>query len=174
MRTTVSLLSSLLFIWISISSYIYVCKIRKDCIRAETFVEEPVVTETPEPEPQPAPKVEQSVPMPPSHTIFFEFNKSQAEITPESLTHFESIKSYLESNTGRKVLVTGHSDNVGPDIAKEQVSLIRADFIAQKLAEAGIVSTAIEVRSESDNKPIGDNSTREGRAKNRRVEIIIQ
>jgi|GEM_PF-3520263 len=174
MRTTVSLLSSVLFIWISISSYIYVCKIRKDCIREETLIEEPVVTEAPDTEPQPAPKVEQSIPMPASHTIYFEFNKSQAEITAESHAHFELIKSYLESNAGRKVLVTGHSDNIGPDIAKEQVSLIRADFIAQKLAGAGILTTAIEVRYESDNKPIGDNSTREGRAKNRRVEIIIQ
>jgi OOP family OmpA-OmpF porin len=174
MRTTVSLLSSLLFIWISISSYIYVCKIRKDCIREKTLIEDPVIAEAPDSEPLPAPKVEQAVPMPPLHTIFFEFNKSQVEITPESLAHFESIKSYLGSNAGRKVLVTGHSDNVGSDIAKEQVGLIRADFIAQKLAGAGIPSTTIEVRSESDKKPIGDNSTREGRAKNRRVEIIIQ
>jgi len=42
------------------------------------------------------------------------------------------------------------------------------------MIEAGIESGAIEVKSESDRKPLADNSTREGRNKNRRAEIIIQ
>ncbi|MDD4109334.1 MAG: OmpA family protein [Prolixibacteraceae bacterium] len=174
MRTTVSLLSSLLFTWISIASYIYVCKIRNDCYVAETKEEDTGVIETPVSDPQPVAKVEEAVPMPASRTIFFDFNKCQAEITTEDFNSFELIKNYLEANPGKKVLVTGHSDNIGSDPVNDQVSQLRAGYIAQKLAEAGIASTAIEVKSESDNKPIGDNSTREGRDKNRRVEIIIQ
>jgi OOP family OmpA-OmpF porin len=96
------------------------------------------------------------------------------EISAENNVYFEQVKQYLAATSGKKVLVTGHSDSIGPEAAKEKVSAQRAGFVRQKLAEAGIPSEAIVIISESDRKPVSDNSTDEGRAKNRRAEIIIQ
>jgi outer membrane protein OmpA-like peptidoglycan-associated protein len=174
MRTAISLLSSLLFIWIAGSSYIYVCSIRQDCFKAKEATEEPVIVKE---DPADTIKAEITVPQipkPDSHTIFFDFNKKEVPVSSETSSYFGRVKKYLEANPGKKVLITGHSDSIGPDPAKEYMSLARANFIKNQMIEAGIESGAIEVKSESDRKPLADNSTREGRNKNRRAEIIIQ
>jgi OOP family OmpA-OmpF porin len=174
MRTTIGLLSSLLFIWIAGSSYIYVCSIRKDCFKEKKIIEEPVLVKE---SPIDSAKIEIKVPVvskPDPHTIFFDFNKNELPVSPEISNYFEQVKKYLAANPDKKVLITGHSDNVGPDPAKEYVSLARAYFIKNKMIESGIEPGAIDVKSESDRKPLADNSTREGRNKNRRAEIIIQ
>jgi outer membrane protein OmpA-like peptidoglycan-associated protein len=174
MRTSISLLSSLLFIWIAGSAYIYVCGIRKDCFKAKESVEESVdVTESK------ADSIKADIPAPASpkpdpRTLFFDFNKNDVPVSSETSSYFGQVKKYLEANPDKKVLITGHSDSVGPEEAKEYVSLARANFIKNQMIEAGIEPGAIEVKSESDRKPLADNSTREGRIKNRRVEIIIQ
>ena len=174
MRTTIGLLSSLLFIWIAGFSYIYVCSIRKDCFKEQKIIEEFVPVKE---SPSEAAKVEITAPAvskPDPNTMFFDFNKNEVPVSPEISSYFEQVKKYLAANPDRKVLITGHSDNVGPDPAKEYVSLARANFIKNKMIESGIETGAIEVKSESDRKPLADNSTREGRNKNRRAEIIIQ
>ncbi|MBN2275953.1 MAG: OmpA family protein [Bacteroidales bacterium] len=188
MRTAITLLLLLLLIWIAGSSYVYVCKIRNDCRVSEavsdtetTTAEATVVTDealqavpattadTLQAEP-----AQPEIPVPPLHILYFDFNQSNCDITAENTAHFELIKQYLDANADREVKVTGHSDAIGPDWAKEKVSAMRAGFIKQKLTEAGIAADAVETASESDSKPAADNSTSEGRAKNRRTEILIQ
>jgi OmpA-OmpF porin, OOP family len=108
------------------------------------------------------------------HTLYFNFNKTVCEVTPEASGYFELVKQYLAATSGKKIVVTGHSDGIGSEAAKEKISLQRAGFVKQKMAEAGVAPEAIETASESDRKPAADNATKEGRAKNRRAEIIIQ
>lgn len=170
MRNAIILFSVLLLLWIAGSSYVYVCKIRKDCCVEKTAGEAILATADTLQTAVAVPEI----PVPPVHIIYFAFNKSVCEITAENTNHFELIKQYLSANAGKKVRVTGHSDATGPEWAKEKVSVQRADFIKQKLAEAGIASEVIETTAESDRKPASDNSTSEGRAKNRRAEILIQ
>ena len=174
MRNAIILLSVLLLIWIAGSSYVYVCKIRKDCQYGKAAVEAVIpageavaaaadtVIAVPE------------IPVPPMHIVYFDFNQGVCEITADNAGHFALVQQYLSANAGRKVRVTGHSDAIGPEWAKEKVSAMRADFIKQKLAAAGVTSDAIETAAESDRNPASDNSTSEGRAKNRRAEILIQ
>jgi len=177
MRNAIILLSVLLLLWIAGSSYVYVCKIRKDCLCGKASVE--AVMPAGEAVAAAADTLQAAVavpeiPVPPTHIIYFDFNKGVCEITAENTHHFELVKQYLSANTGKKVRVTGHSDAIGPEWAKEKVSAMRADFIKQKMAAAGVASDAIETSAESDRNPASDNSTSEGRAKNRRAEILIQ
>ncbi|MBN2610889.1 MAG: OmpA family protein [Bacteroidales bacterium] len=186
MRTAIILLSALLFFWIAGSSYHYVCKIRKDCRKdtsaviieidksassAEAAAGEKItettdslqsVTETP------------VIPKPPAYSFYFEFNSTVCGITAESISHFALVKNYLSANASSKVMVAGHSDAIGPEWAKKKISGLRADFIKQKLEEAGINPEIIITSGESDLKPASDNTTSEGRARNRRTEIVIQ
>ena len=174
MRTSISWLSSLLFLWIAGSSYIYVCVIRKDCNKAKEHTEESVIIKETPAESKKADIAVPAIPKPDSNTIFFDFNKNEISISPEISSYFDQVKKYVAANPDKKILITGHSDSVGPDPAKEYVSLERANFIKNQMIEAGVSSGAIEVKSESDRSPIADNGTQEGRNKNRRAEIIIQ
>jgi outer membrane protein OmpA-like peptidoglycan-associated protein len=174
MRNAIVLLSFLLLIWIAGSSYVYVCKIRKDCCAEKTAVVDSMAIKQAIADSLQAAAAVPQIPVPGMYTLYFDFNKGTCEITAENSSHFELIKQYLAATSGKKVLVTGHSDSIGPESAKEKVSARRADYVKQKLAEAGIALEAIATASESDRKPFADNGTREGRAKNRRAEIIIQ
>ena len=174
MRTAIILLSFLLVIWIAGSSYVYVCKIRKDCCVEKIAEADSMAIKKAIADSLQAAAAVPVVPVPGMHTLYFAFNKSVCEITAENSSHFELIKQYIAANPGKKVLVTGHSDAIGPDWAKEKVSALRADFVKKKMTEAGIAADVVVTAYESDRKPASDNSTSEGRAKNRRAEIIIQ
>ena len=177
MKTAIILLSVLLFFWIAGSSYVYVCKVRQDS-RVEKTAERASIA-VPEAGKTIVDTIKTTavipqIPVPPVHIIYFDFNKSICSITSENISHFGLLKKYLSDNAGKKIRVSGHSDSSGPDWIKSKISALRAEFIKQKLIEAGIASGAIETVAESDHKPAIDNSTQEGRAKNRRTEIIIQ
>jgi outer membrane protein OmpA-like peptidoglycan-associated protein len=174
MRTTITVLSVLLLIWIAGSSYVYVSKIRNDCFVEKNAQVDSMAIKMAMADSLKAAAAVSKVPVPSALVIYFGFNKSVCEITAENGDHFELIKQYLVANPGKKVQVTGHSDSRGAEAAKEKMSMRRAGFARQKLTEAGIPSDAIETSSESDHKPVADNSSKEGRAKNRRAEIIIQ
>jgi outer membrane protein OmpA-like peptidoglycan-associated protein len=174
MRTLVILLSALLLIWIAGSSYGYVCKVRKDCCVEEAVTVDSTAIKQAIADSLAAAAAVPEIPVPGMHVLYFAFNKSTCEITAESSSHFDLLKQYLAASAGKKVLVTGHSDAVGPDWAKEKVSEQRAEFVKQKMTAAGIPADAIVTAWESDRKPASDNGTSEGRAKNRRAEIIIQ
>lgn len=169
MRNAIIFLFVLLILWIAGSSYAYVCKIRKDCYAGKTAAEAVV----PAIDTLQAAAVIPEIPVPPLHVLYFDFNKSECAITAENKDHFELVKQYLAANTGKKVRVTGHSDATGPEWAKEKVSAMRADFARQAMVTAGIAPDAIETAAESDRNPVSDNSTADGRAKNRRAEILI-
>ena len=169
MRTTIILLSLLLLIWIGGSSYVYVCKIRKDCCPVKVVeVDSTAIKKTI------ADSLAAVAKIPAMQMLYFDFDKSTCTITPEDTRHFELYKQFLAENPDKKLLVTGHSDTLGPDSGKEKVSSRRAKFAKDQLIKTGITPDEISTMSESDHKPLGNNLTSEGRAKNRRVEIIIQ
>jgi outer membrane protein OmpA-like peptidoglycan-associated protein len=73
-----------------------------------------------------------------------------------------------------RVLVEGHTDNVGSARHNEQLSLRRAESVAQHLVGAGLNDSAIERRGLGFAKPVADNATAEGRAQNRRVVVTVR
>ncbi|MBP1638399.1 MAG: OmpA/MotB domain protein [Bacteroidetes bacterium] len=106
--------------------------------------------------------------------FYFETAKSSINLSDDDKKTIEEIKQYLAENPNAKVLATGHSDNVGNRDSNINLSLERANFAKQKLIEFGIKDDKIITNSKGPDVPIADNSTEEGRAKNRRVEITIK
>lgn len=102
-----------------------------------------------------------------------QFKPDSSELLPTENQRLKQIAEIL-SNTGTAVLlVEGHTASTGNEKGEMQLSKDRAIVIAQKLATLGIDSSRFIIRGHGSHKPIADNSTKEGMAKNRRVEITI-
>lgn len=79
----------------------------------------------------------------------------------------------LAANPKLWVRIEGHTDSVGTDEKNQLLSQARAERIKAILVEGGVSADRISAQGFGPNKPIADNTTKEGRAKNRRVEIYI-
>ena len=88
----------------------------------------------------------------------------------ESLAKFSGI---VASYPGLKLDVEGHTDNVGSVANNNELSLRRAITVRDYLIGQGVPASSIDVAGLGMEMPIGDNSTVDGRARNRRVEIVI-
>ncbi len=83
------------------------------------------------------------------------------------------LKAYLERHPDKTVHLTGHTDDVGSHEANVTFAKKRADQVKNYLASIGIDEAKMSSLSKGETDPIADNSTEEGRAKNRRIEIIV-
>ncbi|MDR1976078.1 MAG: OmpA family protein [Campylobacteraceae bacterium] len=106
-------------------------------------------------------------------TLFFAINS--AEIPPSGESILQSIADELkaEENLNVAILIEGHADSTGSDIHNLQLSEKRAESVKHNLIEKGIFEDAITTKGFGETKPIKSNDTKEGRAANRRVEIIF-
>ncbi|WP_406399947.1 OmpA family protein [Streptomyces sp. NBC_00879] len=100
------------------------------------------------------------------------FGKDSAELTPQANGRIAAIVAEIKKHNAKKVRVFGFTDNLGTYQHGLVLSKNRADAVhsvlSQQLADAGIT---YEVRGYSEDYPIADNTTEEGRKKNRRVEV---
>jgi OOP family OmpA-OmpF porin len=105
-----------------------------------------------------------------------EFETGKATFKPGSDTEktLDQLKAYLEETPRvTKLRIEGHTDNVGSAAANEQLSGERALAIKKFLVDKGIAKTRLIAVGFGQSKPIADNSTEEGKAKNRRTEFRI-
>jgi outer membrane protein OmpA-like peptidoglycan-associated protein len=72
-----------------------------------------------------------------------------------------------------KVRVEGHTDSVGSDETNLTLSQGRAESVMKYLTDKGVDASRLEAKGFGESKPLADNKTEEGRAKNRRVEFVI-
>lgn len=100
------------------------------------------------------------------------FATGKAEILPESVPIVDEIVSLLKKRPNLSVGVEGHTDNTGTPAANKTLSEARAKAVAAAIAAAGISPTRVVPAGLGQERPIADNRTEEGRAKNRRVEIV--
>lgn len=84
------------------------------------------------------------------------------------------LKNYLEKYPNKTVIVTGHTDAVGSAEANEWFGAERAKNVVKYFASQGIDRNKFTTQSKGHTQPIATNATKEGRAKNRRIEIKIQ
>ena len=101
------------------------------------------------------------------------YNTNSAELTKESKVVLKAFASYLKDNPEIKIEILGHTDNVGNPKANEALSSNRAFSVKSTLEEMGIAGSRINAKGFGASKPVADNSTDEGRAKNRRTEFMI-
>ena len=77
-----------------------------------------------------------------------------------------------EDNPGLKISIEGHTDSTGTAVRNKTLSQQRAESVVSALVKAGIDAKRLSAKGWGQDNPIADNKTEEGRAKNRRVEIV--
>lgn len=105
------------------------------------------------------------------NNIFYQYDSH--ELDARSKVELDRLIAYLTENSTVKLAVDGHTDNVGGAEYNQDLSLRRAHSLVNYLVENGIDSSRLQPRGFGETKPISDNETEEGRAKNRRTEITI-
>ncbi len=100
------------------------------------------------------------------------FATGQATITPASDAVLSDVLAVLTANADWKLRIEGHTDNVGDKAANLKLSNARAAAIAAWLAGKGIDATRLSIAGLGDTQPVGENTTEEGRARNRRVVLV--
>ncbi|MDP2084994.1 MAG: flagellar motor protein MotB, partial [Gemmobacter sp.] len=105
------------------------------------------------------------------------FRSGSADLSSEAVQIMEQIARTSDS-PGRTILVTGHTDDVplsgGPHVDNFGLAAARASSVVRALVASGKVDPArISAASKGEFAPVADNRTEEGRARNRRIEILI-
>ena len=106
--------------------------------------------------------------------IYFDFDDASFKndsIIDNSVIEF---KEWLDKNSESMLTITGHSDNMGTLKYNQILGLERAQAVQNYFQSKGIDATKLMVASEGESQPINDQTTEEGRAKNRRVVITIK
>jgi outer membrane protein OmpA-like peptidoglycan-associated protein len=101
-----------------------------------------------------------------------EFLSASAEIIPASRNVVSVLAALAHTCPGR-IVVDGHSDNLGPERINEQISLDRAQAVVDAFVEFGIEPRRLQARSFGSSRPVADNTTAAGRARNRRIEMSL-
>ena len=103
--------------------------------------------------------------------IYFEFNSAEFnEISRVTLRH---LLKFLKINPEVEIALYGHTDSIGSKKSNLKLSQERAKAVHDYLIKHGISSDRLSYKGFGENKPIATNSTRKGRAKNRRTEFVI-
>jgi len=104
--------------------------------------------------------------------VFFETNK--AVIKKQSFGILDDVAKVLRDNAFiKKLRVEGHTDNTGDAKKNMVLSQKRAESVREYLINQGVVADRLVAEGFGQTKPIADNKTTEGKAKNRRVEFTI-
>lgn len=101
------------------------------------------------------------------------FETGSTNLLEESYPELNRIHSYMSRKTGVRVEISGHTDNVGAAKYNKDLSKQRAKSVVDYLVEKGIDESRLVYVGYGEEKPITPNDTKEGKARNRRVEFII-
>ncbi|HWY09990.1 MAG TPA: OmpA family protein, partial [Bacteroidia bacterium] len=101
------------------------------------------------------------------------YNSNSADLKEESKRVLQTFAEYLKENPKMIIEIEGHTDNVGSATANQALSSNRAFTVKATLEGFGIDGDRIKAKGYGPSKPIADNSSEAGRAKNRRTEFLI-
>ena len=102
------------------------------------------------------------------------FRSNESALLPAAKTKLDDVGSALRTVSERHLLIEGHTDSYGTPSYNQVLSQRRADTVRDYLVHGGFPAERIRASGMGEGNPIGDNSSAEGRANNRRVEIIIE
>jgi outer membrane protein OmpA-like peptidoglycan-associated protein len=144
----------------------------------------PIVAKPAPPKPAPAPvKVAPAPPKPkpvaapprPKRIIIFQkpgFGFDSVELTPEARAVLEEQVVGLEKDPKLRLVITGHTDSIGAEEYNQGLSERRAEAAKEYFVSRGVAPGRLKALGYGETRPIATNATREGRAQNRRVELI--
>lgn len=107
-----------------------------------------------------------------SIALYINFETGKADIKPESQKIVSEIAAMMKSDPALKLSIEGHTDNIGAAVANKTLSDLRARAVMKAIAAQGIEASRLSAKGWGQEKPVADNTTEEGKAKNRRVEIV--
>ena len=105
------------------------------------------------------------------NNVFFESNSF--DLKNESKTELNTLIELMTKNPTLKIEIGGHTDNSGVEKDNEDLSKSRAKSVNDYLVSKGIAAERLTYKGYAASKPIADNKTAEGKAKNRRTEFIV-
>jgi OOP family OmpA-OmpF porin len=135
----------------------------------------PAVTPPPppgKPAPKPAPKpkpVADKVTL--AADVLFDFDKSV--IKPEGKSKLDDLANKIRGINLEVVIAIGHTDSIGSDAYNQKLSVRRAESVKAYLVSKGVEPNRIYTEGKGEKQPVASNKTKEGRQKNRRVEIEV-
>jgi outer membrane protein OmpA-like peptidoglycan-associated protein len=101
------------------------------------------------------------------------FDTGSASIKPELRAVLDPFASSLRGDPGARVVIIGHTDNTGSDAVNNPLSLERAHSVRDYIVTRGVTSSRVGTAGRGEREPIASNASEAGRAKNRRVEILL-
>jgi OOP family OmpA-OmpF porin len=102
---------------------------------------------------------------------FFDFDKSV--LKPEGRAKLDDLVSKIKDVNLEVIIAVGHTDSIGSDAYNQKLSVRRAEAVKAYLVSKGIERNRVYTEGKGEKQPVADNKTKEGRAKNRRVEIEV-
>lgn len=104
--------------------------------------------------------------------VLFEFNQSR--LTSAARRTVREIGEIARTSGDRRIAVEGHTDSIGSIAYNKRLSVDRARAVADELVAEGVSGRRILIRGLGESEPVASNATDAGRARNRRVEVIIE
>ncbi|MCW5658639.1 MAG: OmpA family protein [Burkholderiaceae bacterium] len=141
----------------------------------------------PAPAPAPAPRVAPPPPPPPrppapppapvSEKVTFAadafFDTGKSVLKPEARAKLDDLVSKTSGVNLEVIIAVGHTDSDGSDAYNQKLSVSRAEAVKAYLVSKGVERNRVYTEGKGEKQPVADNKTREGKAKNRRVEIEV-
>jgi len=106
-------------------------------------------------------------------TLKIHFATNSSRIREYSMVKVTDFSRFLLKNRGSRVTIIGHTDSVGSATANRRLSYKRAETIVNALILEGISPSRIHAEGRGESEPIASNQTKDGKAKNRRIEAIL-
>jgi len=123
------------------------------------------------PPPPPAPPAPSSEKVTFAADTFFDFDK--ATLKPEAMAKLDDLVSKTSGIALEVVIAVGHTDSIGSNEYNQRLSVARSNAVKDYLVSKGIEKNRVYTEGKGETQPVADNRTKEGRAKNRRVEIEV-
>ncbi|MCF8157420.1 MAG: OmpA family protein [Rhodoferax sp.] len=133
----------------------------------------PVAAPAPAPKPAPAPAPAPAVASKVTYAAdaFFDFDK--AVLKPEGKAKLDDLVGKVKGINLEVIIAVGHTDSVGTDAYNQKLSIKRSEAVKAYLVSKGIEKSRVYTEGKGEKQPVADNKTKEGRSKNRRVEIEV-
>ncbi|MBP7453601.1 MAG: OmpA family protein [Ottowia sp.] len=104
--------------------------------------------------------------------LYLNFDTGKWDIRPESAGVVKEITALMQQQPALKISIEGHTDNVGTPAANKTLSENRARAVMQAVVAQGIAADRLRSAGHGQERPIADNRSEDGRANNRRVELV--
>ena len=102
------------------------------------------------------------------------FDTGSATIKPQMRAVLDPFAASLKDDPKAQLTIVGHTDSTGSEALNNPLSVQRAQSVRDYLSSRGVVSTRVLTEGRGEREPVSDNTTDAGRAKNRRVEILLR